>query len=77
MCLAIPGEVREINGDKATVDFGGAERKVNLDLLESVSEGDYVLVHVGYAIQVVKPDEAKKMLESWKEIAEARIDARS
>lgn len=62
----------EINGEMAKVDFGGAERDVQLDLVEDVDVGDYVLVHVGYAIQVVSPEEAEKMKRSWEEVAEAR-----
>ncbi len=75
MCLAIPGEILEIEGNEATVDFNGAEREVQLDLLENVSVGDYVLVHTGYAIQALTPDEAEEMLESWEEVAEARANA--
>ncbi|KXA89458.1 hydrogenase [candidate division MSBL1 archaeon SCGC-AAA259A05] len=75
MCLAVPGEIQERKGNIAVVDFGGAEREVKLDLLEDASEGDYVLVHVGYAIQVISQPEAEKMLESWKEVTEARTKA--
>lgn len=74
MCLAVPGEVLEINENMASVDFGGAERDVRLDLLEDVSVGDYVLVHTGYAIQLLTPDEAEDMLEAWNEIAELRAE---
>ncbi|KXB06212.1 hydrogenase [candidate division MSBL1 archaeon SCGC-AAA382C18] len=75
MCLAVPGEVLEIDGDTATVDFEGAEREVKLDLLEDVSEGDYVLVHTGFAIQVLSPEEAEETLDSWEEVAEMRTSA--
>lgn len=68
MCLAVPGRVTEIHGNHGVVDFGGACRKVQLDLLKNVREGDFVLVHVGYAIQIVDREEAEKMLESWREI---------
>lgn len=77
MCLAVPGEILEVEGNRAKVDFGGAEREVQLDLLEDVAEGDYVLVHVGYAIQVVGPEKAEEMISSWREVAEARAGARS
>lgn len=77
MCLAIPGEILEIDGNSAKVELGGAERKVRLDLLEDVNEGDYVLIHVGYAIQVISPQEAEKMFDSWRKIAEARTNART
>lgn len=75
MCLAIPGEILKIDGNSAKVELGGAERKVRLDLLKNVNEGDYVLIHVGYAIQVISPQEAEKMFESWREIAEDRANA--
>ena len=75
MCLAVPGEVVEIEEDSATVDFGGAEREVRLDLLEDVEVGDYVLVHTGYAIQVLSPEEAEERIEAWNEITESRTEA--
>jgi hydrogenase expression/formation protein HypC len=71
MCLAIPGKVMSIDGKTAVVDFGGMRREVRLDLLAGVHKSDYVIVHVGYAIQTLDEKEAKKILESWKEIAES------
>jgi len=68
MCLAIPGKVLKINGQVASVDFGGARREVKLDLLRSVCEGDYVLVHAGYAIQVLDEAKAREILSSWEEV---------
>jgi hydrogenase expression/formation protein HypC len=69
MCLAIPGKILKIDEKVGTVDFGGVRRDVRLDLLERVQEGDYILVHVGYAIQVLDRAEAEKILKSWAEIA--------
>jgi hydrogenase expression/formation protein HypC len=69
MCLAIPGRILKINEMVGTVDFGGVRRDVRLDLLKRVQEGDYILVHVGYAIQVLNQAEAEKILKSWAEIA--------
>ena len=69
MCLAIPGKVLKIEGQVAAVDFGGARREVKLDLLRDVREGDYVLVHVGYAIQVLDEVKAKEILSAWEEVA--------
>ena len=69
MCLAIPGKVLKIDGNVGVVDFGGVRRDVRLDLLEQVQEGDHVIVHVGYAIQVLDQVEAEKLLKSWAEIA--------
>ncbi|RLI22274.1 HypC/HybG/HupF family hydrogenase formation chaperone [Candidatus Bathyarchaeota archaeon] len=70
MCLAIPAKVIEVNGDIAKVDFGeGVLREVNVSLVEA-KVGDYVLVHAGYAIQVLSREEALETLRLWKEILE-------
>ncbi len=68
MCLAIPGKVLKIDEQVATVDFGGARRDVRLDLLENVRKDDYVLVHAGYAIQVIDETDAKEILSFWEEV---------
>ncbi|KCZ73105.1 hydrogenase assembly chaperone HypC/HupF [Candidatus Methanoperedens nitroreducens] len=68
MCLAVPARVIEVNGDIAIVEFGGAKRKVNITLIDTPNIGDYVLVHVGYAIQRMDPDEAHETLRVWEEI---------
>ncbi len=62
MCLAVPGQVREINGTMATVDIAGVRREVCLDLVEGVKVGSYVLVHVGFALETVDEDEARETL---------------
>lgn len=67
MCLAIPAKVVEINGSNAKVDFGGTFRDVNLSLVEA-KKGDYVLVHAGYAIQVMDEKEANETLKLWEEM---------
>ena len=70
MCLAIPARVVELNGDMAKVDFGEAVlRDVNVTLVDVVV-GDYVLVHAGYAIQVIDKKEAQETLQLWREILE-------
>jgi hydrogenase expression/formation protein HypC len=71
MCLAIPAKVMSLNGDKASVDFGqGVLREVNVSLVEA-KLGDYVLVHAGYAIQIIEEQEAKETLSLWNSILEA------
>jgi len=71
MCLAIPAEVKEINGDTAKVDFGGGVlRDVNISLVD-VQVGEYVLVHVGYAIQVIDRKAAQETLQLWREILQS------
>ena len=70
MCLAIPAKVVAIEQDKANVDFGGGVvREVNVALV-TVGVGDYVLVHAGYAIQVLDKEEALETLRLWNEILE-------
>jgi hydrogenase expression/formation protein HypC len=71
MCLAIPAKVVSRREDKAQVDFGeGVLREVNVTLVDA-KEGDYVLVHAGYAIQVLDKKEAQETLNLWNEILEA------
>jgi hydrogenase expression/formation protein HypC len=71
MCLAIPGKVLQIEGNTAKVDFGsGVSRDVDITLVD-VRVGQYVLIHVGYAIQVLDKEEAEETLKLWKEILEA------
>jgi hydrogenase expression/formation protein HypC len=68
MCLAIPAKVLEVQGDVAKVDFGqGIVRDVNVTLVEA-HVGEYVLVHAGYAIQVIDQEAAEETLRLWEEI---------
>lgn len=68
MCLAIPARVVKVQGDMAEVDFGeGVLREVNIALVE-VKVDEYVLVHAGYAIQVIDRKEAEETLRVWNEI---------
>ena len=64
MCLAAPGRVVATEGQEATVDYGGLRVTARLDALgESVAVGDYVLVHAGFAIQRLSPDDAEETLK--------------
>ena len=67
MCLAVPAEIKSIEGTSAEVDFGGVIRSVNLSLV-SAKVGDYVIVHAGYAIEVLDKEEAEKTLELFREL---------
>jgi len=70
MCLAIPGKIIEIEDNKehAIVDYGdGTKRKANVTLVE-VKIGDYVLVHAGFAIEVLKEKEAQETLNLFREL---------
>jgi len=68
MCLAIPAKVVEIKGNTARVDFGaGTVRDVDVSLVEA-KVGEYVIVHAGYAIEVLDREAAEETLRLWNEI---------
>lgn len=68
MCLAIPAKVLAVKGSVAEVDFGdGTLRAVNVALVDA-HVGAYVLVHAGFAIEVLDEEEAEKTLELWREL---------
>ncbi len=70
MCLAIPGKIIEIDKNKehATVDYGdGTKRKANITLVNA-KIGDYILVHAGFAIEVLNEKEAKETLDLFREM---------
>ena len=63
MCLAIPAKVVELRAaETALIDLGGVRKEISLALVEGVVPGDYVIVHVGYALQKLDPAEAEKTL---------------
>jgi hydrogenase expression/formation protein HypC len=74
MCLAIPGKVLEIYDDRglrmARADFGGTVRKVCLEQLPEAGVGDYVLVHVGFALSRVDPEEAERTYRFLEELGQ-------
>jgi len=72
MCLAVPVKLVEVNGDRGVVQFPGMCREVGLQLLEEPAVGDYVLVHAGFALQRLDPDEARKTLDILGEMAALR-----
>ncbi len=75
MCLAIPAEIIEIEEEMAVVSVGGALRKASLMLLpEPPKEGDYVIVHAGFALHTVDPAEAEESLRLLRELASAAED---
>lgn len=70
MCLAIPAEIMKIEGETATVRVGEALRKASLMLLpESAETGDYVIVHAGFALHKIDPEEAQESLRLLRELA--------
>ena len=69
MCLAIPARVAELLDDGcAVVEVGGVRKEISLALLDGVAVDDYVIVHVGYAINRLDPEEAEKTLQLFAEI---------
>ena len=71
MCLGIPARVIEVRDQEALVDVEGARRDVSLMLLDGIVPGDWVILHAGFAIERLDPDEAEKTLALFKEIADA------
>jgi hydrogenase expression/formation protein HypC len=81
MCLAIPGQIIEIEEAepihrKGKVQFGGAVREVHLGYVPDAKIGDYVNVHAGFAMAVIDPEEARESLRLWSEIAEKESERR-
>ncbi|PPQ38410.1 HypC/HybG/HupF family hydrogenase formation chaperone [Rhodoblastus acidophilus] len=73
MCLAIPVQVTELlDGDMAKVSLDGVQKAISLALVEDVQVGDYVILHVGYALSRLDPEEAQRTLEL---LAEAGVGA--
>jgi len=71
MCLAIPMKLLERDAQRGTVETGGAKRDVMLTLTPEAKAGDYVIVHAGYALEVLDEAEALRTLELFREIGEA------
>ena len=70
MCLSIPAKIISIDGKKARVSLGGAEYNAALNLVENVKIGDYVLLHSGFAIQVIDEKEAMEIMRLLNEAIE-------
>jgi len=68
MCLAIPVQIKSIEGSEAEVDFGGITQKISIFLTPEAEVGDYVLLHTGYAIAVVDEEEAQETLRIFEEM---------
>ena len=71
MCLGIPGKVIKIEAERGEVLFGEVKRTIDLRLVDDVKVGEYVLVHAGFAISKIDPEEARKTLELIAEIQSA------
>jgi hydrogenase expression/formation protein HypC len=73
MCLSVPAEVLAIEGNRAKVSVGGATYFAGLHLVEDVQIGDYILLHSGYAIQKIDPEEAEQTL-AWLREAASKVE---
>ena len=72
MCLAIPVRVVELRGeDTALVDLDGIRKEISLALVDDVAVGDYVILHVGYALSKLDPEEAERTLALFAELPKA------
>ena len=71
MCLAIPVRVeRLLDNELAVVEMDGLRKEISLALVDGVREGDYVIVHVGYALSRLDPEEAERTLALFAELAD-------
>jgi hydrogenase expression/formation protein HypC len=70
MCLGIPAKILDINDDVAKVDFGGIIREVDISLVD-VEVDDYVIIHAGFAIQVLDEEDAKYTIDLFNKILDA------
>lgn len=71
MCLAIPAKVMTMDGSMAKVEMMGNERVISLTLVPEAKIGNYVLVHAGFAIEIIDDETAHETEELWGEIADA------
>lgn len=76
MCLAIPALVVDLlDGDRAVVDLGGVRKDVSLSLVENVAVGDYVIIHVGFALQRLHVEEAERTLALFRQLGSEALAA--
>ena len=73
MCLSIPVRIVSIDGKMAEVSAGGTLFKAGLHMLEDVSEGDYVLLHAGFAIQKISKSDAEDTIRLWEEMNNSQL----
>lgn len=75
MCLAIPGQIVEFSDQErrlATVEVSGVRRKVNVELLDDLATGDWVLIHVGFAMSQISSEEAEEQMRLLAMLGEGR-----
>ncbi|MCP3460489.1 HypC/HybG/HupF family hydrogenase formation chaperone [Bradyrhizobium sp. CCGUVB23] len=70
MCLAIPAEVKKLLTENlAVVSIDGVSKEISVALIEDIAIGDYVIIHVGYALAKIDPQEARRTLELLRELS--------
>lgn len=70
MCLAIPGQIVDVRDSTATIDMVGVRRDISLSLTPSAQVGDWVLVHAGFAIEVIDAEQAEETIQIVRELDE-------
>ncbi|MCG2712404.1 MAG: HypC/HybG/HupF family hydrogenase formation chaperone [Candidatus Omnitrophica bacterium] len=70
MCLGIPVKIKSIKGNTAVISAGGAQRTIGIELTPDVKVGNYVLLHAGFAIEVISESNAKETLKLLNEMFE-------
>ncbi len=71
MCLAVPLQLVEINGNSAVGEAMGMKRQIRVDFIENPQIGDFVIVHAGFAIERLPEQQAMEDLAAWKEVQNA------
>ena len=71
MCIAVPAKIKSINSDAATVEISGVSYEANLMLTPEAKIGDYVILHAGFAIQILDQKDAEETLRLFEDIEKA------
>lgn len=68
MCLAVIGKVISMNGDEGVIELSGVRREIMLSLVPEVKVGDYVMLHAGFAIQIIDEEDARESIRLLNEM---------
>ena len=74
MCLGVPMQVKTIENDMAVCEIDGVQREASLMMIEDVQVGDYVLIHAGFAIEMIDEDEAQLTLQALREALDMGLE---
>lgn len=69
MCLGVPVKIIQVKGNEGVAEFKGVKKNISLELLNEVRKGDYVILHAGFAIQKMEPEEALETLKLFEELS--------